>query len=93
MAAALGGRGRVLDSGRAVDRLCQLAQPFRPGSSRIGVRHHIVVSQATRMTHATRFVASAAVLVALALCVPVQAQTPEIDALRVLAEAGEALSS
>ena len=36
------------------------------------------------MTHATRFVA-VAVLVALALCVPVQAQTPEIDALRVRA--------
>ena len=41
------------------------------------------------MTHATRFVA-VAVLVALALCVPVQAQTPEIDALRVRAEAGDA---
>ena len=41
------------------------------------------------MTHATRFVA-AAVLVALALCAPVQAQTPEIDALRVRAEAGDA---
>jgi hypothetical protein len=41
------------------------------------------------MTHATRFVA-AVVLVALALCVPVQAQTPEIDALRVRAEAGDA---
>jgi len=39
------------------------------------------------MTHATR---SVAVLVALALCVPVQAQTPEIDALRVRAEAGDA---
>jgi len=41
------------------------------------------------MTHATRFVA-AAVLVALALCAPVQAQTSEIDALRVRAEAGDA---
>jgi hypothetical protein len=30
------------------------------------------------MTHATRFVADVAILVALALCVPVQAQTPEI---------------
>tara|TARA_B100000470_G_C19599542_1_gene306008 strand:- start:468 stop:608 length:141 start_codon:yes stop_codon:yes gene_type:complete len=33
------------------------------------------------MTHATRFVA-VAILVALAQCVPMQAQTPEIDALR-----------
>ena len=41
------------------------------------------------MTHATRFIA-VAVLGALALCVPVQAQTPEIDALRVRAEAGDA---
>ena len=41
------------------------------------------------MTHATRFVA-AAVLVALAVGAPVQAQTPEIDALRVRAEAGDA---
>ncbi len=41
------------------------------------------------MTHATRFVA-AAVLVALGLCVPVQAQTPGIDALRVRAEQGDA---
>jgi len=41
------------------------------------------------MTHATRFVA-VAVLVALALCAPVQAQTPEIDALGVRAEAGDA---
>ena len=39
------------------------------------------------MPHATRFVAAVAVLVALALCVPVQAQTPLIDALRVRAEA------
>ena len=43
------------------------------------------------MTHATRFVAAvAAELPALALCVPVQAQTPEIDALRARAEAGDA---
>ena len=42
------------------------------------------------MTHATRFVAVVAVLTALALCVPVQAQTPEIDALRARAEAGVA---
>ena len=42
------------------------------------------------MTHATRIVAVVAVLAALALCVPVQAQTPEIDALRVRAEAGDA---
>jgi len=42
------------------------------------------------MTHATRFVAVVAILVALALCVPVQAQTPEIDALQVRAEAGDA---
>ena len=41
------------------------------------------------MTHATRFVA-VAVLVALVLCVPVQAQTPEIDAWRVRAEQGDA---
>ena len=42
------------------------------------------------MTHATRFVAVVAVLTALVLCVPVQAQTPEIDELRVRAEAGDA---
>ena len=40
------------------------------------------------MTHAVR-IAAVAVLAALALCVPVQAQTPEIDALRVRAEAGD----
>ena len=34
------------------------------------------------MTHATRFVPAVAVLVALAVGAPVQAQTPEIDALR-----------
>ena len=55
----------------------------------MGVRHHITVSRETRMTHATRIVASVAVLTALALCVPVQAQTPEIDALRARAEQGD----
>jgi hypothetical protein len=45
------------------------------------------------MTHAVRFVAVVAVLTALALCVPVQAQTPEeTDALRARAEAGDALA-
>jgi hypothetical protein len=57
---------------------------------RIGVRQHIAVSRETRMTHATRFVAAVAVLIVLVLCAPVQAQTPEIDALRVRAEAGDA---
>jgi len=42
------------------------------------------------MTHAVRFVAVVAVLTAVALCVPVQAQTPEIDAARARAEAGDA---
>jgi hypothetical protein len=42
------------------------------------------------MTHAVRFVTIVAVLTALALCVPVQAQTPEIDALRARAEEGVA---
>ena len=41
------------------------------------------------MTHATRFVA---VLAALVLCVPVQAQTPEADALRVRWESSDTLS-
>ena len=41
------------------------------------------------MTHVTRF-AALAILAALVLCVPVQAQTPEIDALRARAEAGDA---
>ena len=41
------------------------------------------------MTHAVRIVAAVAVLTALALCVPVQAQTPT-DALRARAEAGVA---
>jgi|TARA_B100002003_G_C13932315_1_gene452867 hypothetical protein len=41
------------------------------------------------MTHATRFVA-VVVLAALVLCVPVQAQTPFVDALRARAEAGGA---
>ena len=40
------------------------------------------------MTHVTRFVVAAAEWPALALCVPVQAQTPEIDALRPRAEQG-----
>ena len=44
------------------------------------------------MTHATRFVAVVAVLTALVLCVPVQAQTPEIEALRARAEAGVAVA-
>jgi len=34
------------------------------------------------MTHAVRFVAVVAVLTTLAVGAPVQAQTPEIDALR-----------
>ena len=42
------------------------------------------------MTHAVRIVASVAVLAALGVGAPVQAQTPEIDALRVRAEAGDA---
>jgi TPR repeat protein len=41
------------------------------------------------MTHATRF-AALAILAALVLCAPVQAQTPEIDALRARAEQGDA---
>ena len=44
------------------------------------------------MPHATRFVSAVAVLVALALCVPVQAQTPEIDALRLCWESSDTLS-
>jgi hypothetical protein len=43
------------------------------------------------MTHATR-IAAVALLTALAVGVPVQAQTPEIDALRVRAEQGDALA-
>jgi len=43
------------------------------------------------MTHHLRFVAVAG-LVALALCAPVQAQTPEIDALRVCWESSDTLS-
>jgi hypothetical protein len=39
------------------------------------------------MTHAVRFVV--AVLTALVLCAPAQAQTPEIDALRARAEQGD----
>ena len=41
------------------------------------------------MTHYLRFVAVAAVLMALVVCVPVEAQTPEIDALRTRAEQGD----
>ena len=41
------------------------------------------------MTHATRFVA-VAVLVALAQCVPMQAQTPAADEALARAEAGDA---
>ena len=41
------------------------------------------------MTHAVRFVAVVAVLTALAVGAPVQAQTPEIDALRAQAEQGD----
>ena len=44
------------------------------------------------MTHVTRF-AALAILAALVLCVPVQAQTPEIDALRARAEAQYDLGS
>ena len=44
---------------------------------------------ADRMTHYLRIVAVVAVLTALVLCVPVQAQTPEIDALRAQAEQGD----
>ena len=42
------------------------------------------------MTHDLRIVAVFAVLMALVVCVPVQAQTPEIDALRERAEQGDA---
>ncbi len=41
------------------------------------------------MTHAVRIVAVVAVLVALGVGAPVQAQTPEIDALRGRAEQGD----
>ena len=45
------------------------------------------------MTHHLRFVAVVAVLTALVLCVPVQAQTPEeIDAMRRAADQGVALA-
>ena len=37
-------------------------------------------------------IVAVAVLVALVLCVPVQAQTPEIDALRVCWESSDTLS-
>ena len=42
------------------------------------------------MTHATRILAVVAVLAALGVGAPVQAQTPEFDALRARAEAGDA---
>jgi hypothetical protein len=42
------------------------------------------------MTHHLRIVAVVVVLTALALCVPVQAQTPELDALRARSEQGDA---
>ena len=45
------------------------------------------------MAHYLRFVIGPAVLLALVLCVPVEAQTPEIDALRAGAEAGDAEDS
>ena len=44
------------------------------------------------MTHAVPFVAAVAVLTAFAAGAPVQAQTPEIDALRARAEAGVAVA-
>ena len=37
-----------------------------------------------------RFVSVVAVLIAFVLCVPVQLQTPEIEALRARAEQGDA---
>ncbi len=42
------------------------------------------------MTHIVRFVAVVAVLMALVVCVSVQAQTPEIDAARARADQGVA---
>ena len=44
------------------------------------------------MTHTVRFIARVAVLVALAAGTPVQAQTPETDALRERAEQGDSPS-
>ena len=44
------------------------------------------------MTHIVRGVVAGAVLMALVGCVPVQAQTPEIDALRARAEQGDAVA-
>ena len=44
------------------------------------------------MTRYLRFVAPVAVLIALVVCVSLQAQTPEIDALRARAEQGDALA-
>jgi TPR repeat protein len=55
----------------------------------MGVYTRIVVNRETRMTHAVRFVAVAAVLTALAQCAPVQEPTPGTDALRARAEAGD----
>jgi hypothetical protein len=42
------------------------------------------------MTHATRFVAVAVLVALVLLNVSCESQTPEIDALRVRAEAGDA---
>ena len=42
------------------------------------------------MPHYLRFVTVVAVLMALVVCVPVEAQTPEIDALRARAAQGDA---
>ena len=42
------------------------------------------------MTHIVRVVVAVAVLMALVVCMPVQAQTPDIDALRERAEQGDA---
>jgi len=44
------------------------------------------------MTHAVRIVAAVTVLMALVVCVPMQAQTPEIDALIDRAEQGDAVA-
>ena len=44
------------------------------------------------MTHYLRFVTVVAVLSALVVCAPVQAQTPDIDALRARAEQGNFLA-
>ena len=44
------------------------------------------------MTHIVRVVAAAALLTALVLYVSVQAQTPDIDALRARAQQGDAIA-